>query len=247
VKQVLIVISGLLVMAGCTTMTPKISHVHVGHALTGWVDTPGKKGLFVVAEDEAEAAIQAADRALQNKTNLASIKANMNDVLHAIDPSVQATGKGHGYGLKKALIGAKEHITFAAESDDASPNIKSGARAFAQNITPVIDRCDLVVALAQTVKQSRNRGEAAALTEEIRNVAVRILEGHDEDNNGVIGSSPEEFGLRQLRKSLSDMTAAEQPPYKPVGDKYLFGLVRLPSGKWAFKDPDSAGGRYGRY
>jgi len=44
-------------------------------------------------------------------------------------------------------------------------------------------------------------------------------------------------GLDQAQRRLDALLAAEQPPYRPVARRYLFGVIRLPSGDWAF-DPD---------
>ena len=41
--------------AGCVTEAPPtIAHAHIGHAVTGWHDTPEQQGLLVTAAREAE-------------------------------------------------------------------------------------------------------------------------------------------------------------------------------------------------
>lgn len=64
-KQVKPLFSGILLivlslMTSCgsvvTKKSPPFAHIHVGHAFTGWVTTPGKKGLIETAEKEAQAA-----------------------------------------------------------------------------------------------------------------------------------------------------------------------------------------------
>jgi hypothetical protein len=50
----------VLVVSGCAHKAPTIAHLHVGHALTGWFNTPEKAGFFVVAENQAEKALDAA-------------------------------------------------------------------------------------------------------------------------------------------------------------------------------------------
>ena len=50
----------LVTLSSCTTRPPTIAHVHIGHALTGWVETPDSKGFFVVAEKNAQIAYRSA-------------------------------------------------------------------------------------------------------------------------------------------------------------------------------------------
>ena len=82
---------------------------------------------------------------------------------------------------------------------------------------------------------------------QLRILSIQILEGVDSDSDGMIGSSSGEYGLRQLRDQLAIIAENENPVYQPVEKKYLFGLVRLPGGKWTFKDVSSGGGNYDKY
>jgi uncharacterized lipoprotein YmbA len=63
-----LLIAALLAMAGCSHRAPTIAHVHIGHAMTGWHDTPGKQGLFIVAEQKAAEALAAAQLATGGST-----------------------------------------------------------------------------------------------------------------------------------------------------------------------------------
>lgn len=234
-------------LSGCATSTPRISHVHIGHAITGWVDTPDQRGLFVTAEREANIVADQADMAVKSQ-DMGAIQQHAHGVIHAIDPSLEPSGgPGLGYGFRKALTLANKHIEFAAESPDASANVKAGAQAYHTNQKVVADRGELILGLAQSIVNTDSPQEDKALAVEMRKLAVQNLEGVDEDGNGVIGSTPREYGLRQLREELFQMADREDPPYRAVPQRYLFGLVRLPDGTWSFKDPDSGGGGYGRY
>ena len=61
------------------------------------------------------------------------------------------------------------------------------------------------------------------------------LSGEDLDQNGYIGNTLEEYGMKQLRRDLDAMIAAEDPAYQTVDRWYLFNLIRLPSGTWMFR------------
>lgn len=167
----------------------------------------------------------------------------------------QADGMpGLGFGLLRAIKEAIDHIEFAGTSKDATPNVQAGAVGFAKNGAIVVERAELIIALAQEVLASNSIPDAAALVEEIARLCQSNVEGVDHDGDGVIGSRPDEFGLKQLRKFLSDMIAREVPAYVPVAEKYLFGLIRLATGEWTFRqtqsvfaDDEEGGGGGGSY
>lgn len=244
-RYFLITVLALTALSGCASSKPKISHVHIGHAITGWVDTPEKRGLFVTAEMEADV-IADETSAASAATDLGQVQTHMRNAMHAIDPTRQPNGTGTGYGFLRGLTDAKKHIEFAGQSDDATQNLRAGAADFARNYSIVVERAGLIWTLAESAVRSESLEEARLLSGEARTLAIQNLEGVDEDGDGVIGSRPTEYGLRQLRSELVAMTEREDPPYRAVRQRYLFGLVRLPDGTWAFKDPDSSG-RYGRY
>jgi hypothetical protein len=67
----------ILAMAGCSHRAPTIAHVHIGHAMTGWYDTPDKEGLFVLAEKKAGESLKYAQAAVDGSRDLNRIKANI--------------------------------------------------------------------------------------------------------------------------------------------------------------------------
>jgi len=247
----------ILALTGCTPVKktvfqeklPAIAHVHIGHAITGWKQTPDKKGLLQTAEKEASIALAHAEYAVEKPDELVLIKLHVAHVMHAVNPESRKDGPGTGFGLKKAVTEAIGHITFAADSDDASENVRNFAEPFAVNAKAVLERSDLIEVLGEEVLQTVSAQEAFALTGEILNLARANVEGVDTDGDGAIGADPREYGLKQLRAQIMAMTNNEDPPYRPVARRYLFGLIRLPGGKWAFSwlvdrfyDPEGGGG-----
>jgi len=249
----------VLALSGCATLEnvlvqekfPSIAHTHIGHSITGWMFTPEKKGLFQIAEQEAKIAQQHAEYAMERLDNLDLIKLHVRHVMHAVDPASHKGGPGLGFGVKRAVAEAANHITFAAESDDASENVRNFAEPFTKNTEAVVQRCDLILALAQEILATASAQEAAALAGEILNLTRANVEGVDSSGNGTIGPDPGEYGLKQLRAQITDMVNREDPPYHPVAQRYLFGLIRLSSGKWAFdnslKSDDFEGSGGGGY
>ena len=235
---------GSLLLVGCGRALPLISHAHVGHALTAWRDTPEEEGLFVVAEKELAIASEQAQAA--QSTNVTVARKRLAGVIHALDPKRQATGPGLGYGGIRALTGAAQHLEYSGTSDDASPNIVQGVEAFKKQAAVVLDNLNLAIDIA-SLAQEASEAEVAGLTAEIGKILERSLNGADVDGNGAIGNTPEEIGLKQMRQQLLVMLSREKPPYHPIGRRYLFGLVKLPNGRWDYSFERSKGSSYSRY
>ena len=231
---------GSVLLAGCGRTLPLISHAHVGHALTAWRDTPDEQGLFVVAEEEITIAWQQAQAARQTSATVA--RKDLAGVINALDPEPQATGPGSGYGGIRALTGAAQHLEFASTSDDASRNIMKGAEVFTKQAAVVIENLKLAVDIAILAQKSSD-AEISRLTAEIEQIIDRSLNGADVDGNGSIGNTAEEIGLKQMRQQLLAMLSRENPPYHPIGRRYLLGLVRMPNGRWDLQIRTAQGDR----
>ena len=229
-----IVIAGML--TGCTAQTPTIAHTHVGHAITGFDGTPGDQGLFVVAEKRANSAKLIADQ-LDIDGSPDTLKSEINRI---VDETASST-----YGLKKAITDASNHMVFAAKSLDASDNLIRTAATFSESIDAVVSRCDLIVLAANDVSGSTSAEEIRVLAAEIQALAVANVIGDDANGDGRIGSTPSEYGVRQLRDRLDALIGREEPAYQPVARWYLFHLVRLPNCDtcWAWRKWASSSNR----
>ena len=241
-----VMLSSLLL--GCTYVAPEkqptIAHVHIGHALTGWTETPGNQGLFVVAENEARRVLDLSN-SLTSKSTLDQMQLTMREMMEVIEPSESGGSRPDAnFGLKRAFTGATDHMEFAANSDDASANVRATVPGLVKDGQAIVERYELIMAVAGDILETSSVTEAVALTEEVRILARGILYGIELDGKEPIGSRPDEYGLLQLRNTIAAMTEREDPPYVPVSEKWLFGLVRLPSGEWKF-DFGGMGGGYG--
>lgn len=229
----------LLLMAGCSQKLPLVSHAHVGHALTAWRDTPNEQGLFIVAEKETRMALDETNAAIASGQNQARMQGHLSNVIYALNPDLAESSKGSGYGAVRALNGATDHMVFAAESDDVSRNLENMAYEFAEAQVGVMNRIKLALEVARLAQQSHDR-EQQDLLLQLRSTLYGALEGEDVDHNGKIGPGQEEYGLLQLREIISAGLRKERPTYHPVEKKYLFGLIRLPTGIWAYRFNASA-------
>lgn len=239
----------LLALTGCvTTKTPTIAHVHIGHALTGWTKTPDRQGLFVIAEKEAAIASQHARYAVEAAGSLDLIKEHTGHVLHALDPGLAPGGPGLGFGFQAAIGGAVSHVRYAADSDDVSANIKAFAPSFTTQGDAIERRIDILIGLANAIVDTASLAEAAAMANEVLRLTEACQNGADENGNGAIDI--DEGGLKHMREQIEQAVGREKPPYATVDTYYLFNLIRLSSGEWAFKTSDTqelGGGGGGSY
>lgn len=239
VKLGAIAMASLLCLGGCVSQSPTIAHTHIGHAMTGWTDTPNKQGFFITAENAAQDALQAAVSAADKGNDLAGVKTNVVRVINATNSDGKQDGgdkTGAQYGVYNALSGAVNHITFAANSSDVSDNIRNSTKTFSAHAQVVLDRCDLILALGGEIRATSSRDEARLLASELLKLTDANVNGEDIDGDGVVGSIPAEYGLKQLRTQLQAMIDREIPPYRIVDTWHLFNLVRLPNGDWVFRD-----------
>lgn len=217
-----------------TTQAPKMSHVHVGHAMTAWPDTPDEQGLFITAEQEAMIAYEHAQYAVENAHDVNLLKMHIKHVQHAMAADKITQGPGLGYGFIKAISAARDHILFAADSNDASHNLKTSAPLWSENVDIILQRSNLIMSFIQEILSSDSYEEILVLTDEVKQLTEKNLYGYDSDGDGVIGNVMADYGIKQLKKEMQQMIAREEPPYQLVDKKYLFGVIRLPSGEWTY-------------
>jgi hypothetical protein len=208
---------------------PSIAHVHVGHAVTAWPDTPDKKGLFDIAQQEAKIVAEHAGYAVAGARDIKEVKLHLGHVLHALNPALEKTGPGMGYGLMKSLDGASDHLGFAAEVKDVSAHLKSGLPTVIAALKPLRQETQVLAILSRDARQASDLAQVVAYAEEVRQRSEKLV-----------------AQLGAVRKQLDGLLAAESPAYQPIAQRYLFGIIRLPSGEWAY-NPDVQGSRRGSY
>jgi hypothetical protein len=195
--------------AGPVQAQESMAHQHMGHVADQWRDTPGQKGFLPTAEDEAAVAARHADLAVSNTSNLASIQLHVSHVFNVIDPSVVAQGPGDGYGLLKSSQGIVTHIDLAANSADASANVKAHAVHVAASAGDVVTWCREILDLAQQVDAATSAEAAAEAAEEIQTLAHAIVDGQDANGDGTVSWSEGEGGLAQAAQHMALMERGE--------------------------------------
>lgn len=214
VKAILLTLTVTLLF-GCTVVRPTIAHVHLGHTTSGWVDTPDRVGLLVVAEREAGTAADSALKAFQSGRNPNELKRQVGFVLHALDPKLESQGPGLGYGLIRAVEGATDHLRFAADSPDASKNLKDSVLDLESAASRVRQGAKVGVAICQEIRGTNKSEDLVSLAEELKNQTATLVRD-----------------LGGWRTQIDETIARENPPFTRIESRYLFGLIRLPNGLW---------------
>jgi hypothetical protein len=180
---------------------------HIGHVLVSFADTPDKVGLLAIAKTEAGIAAQHAGFAARTPTNLESMKRHAAHVLHAIDPTIETTGPGKGYGVKKAATGVAAHIELAAKVETAPAGVKTHAEHVATAARSTVSRAEEIVSLAQKIVAATTAESAAALVAQMASLAEQLVSGTDLNADGRINWGNGEGGLQQAEEHMKLLLA----------------------------------------
>jgi len=213
---------------------PSISHIHVGHAITGWPLAPKKQGLLVVAELASISVAAKSDILLQSARNndLTKAKTLLSEIAFEVDPALVDPDSSEEYGLRRAAAEAITHLELASESEDATANVQRTVTQTAVKAREIINKTDELTAFLEAGLQSDSAVELEIIAEEIALSLNRISGGPDQQNN---------YGLYDFREDITSMVEREDPPYETVESFYLFTLVKLPDGSWGFASRRSRG------
>ena len=183
---------------------------HIGHVTTSYVDTPDKSGLLVIAFAEASVASQHALLATRTPTNLEAMKTHAGHVLHALDPALQATGPGKGFGLRKASGGVAQHIELAAKEPTASGGVKIHAAHIAAAARGTLARLDQAVALVKQIQDATEAKAAASLMSQLVSLCNQLTNGADTNADGRVDWGNGEGGLQQADEHIKLLLAGEK-------------------------------------
>ena len=183
---------------------------HISHITTSFIDTPDKSGLLVIAFAEATVASQHAALAMRNPNDLAALQLHAGHILNALDPSIEKTGPGKGFGVKPAALGVANHIELAAKEPNASPNVKVHATHIATAARSTAARADQAIALAQQVRAAKDAKTAAGLMSQLVSLTQQITMGADANADGRIDWSDKEGGLTQANEHIQLLLAGEK-------------------------------------
>jgi internalin A len=197
------------------------AQVHIAHIMTSWSDTPGQIGLLPAAIADAKLAEEHAHNTdLEGRVNDFILYSGY--VLNALNPGAETQGllktayarlvvtdphlkdavPGSGYGVKKAVAGALQHVQLAAKTPGASESVKMHAMHVQTSLENVAKWTDQAIVLAQKILTVKTAPEGQPLVTELENLAVRITGGFDANNDGRIGWEAGEGGLEQAEMHM---------------------------------------------
>ncbi|MEZ5667530.1 MAG: hypothetical protein R3F55_08890 [Alphaproteobacteria bacterium] len=184
-------------------------HAHIGHVMTAWNDTPDGMGLLPAAQAEAAIALQHADLALEDPTDLDAVRLHLGHVVNALDPSMEANGPGRGYGVVAAASGAGKHAGFAAEVEGASDAVQTHAVHVQTSTANVVGWAEAAAAMAQAARGSDSAGQVVAAAIQVRAMVDAMVNGTDANGDGTVGWEQGEGGLAQAEAHMGFMMEAE--------------------------------------
>ena len=224
VRLLLAPIAGASLLSAQAPANP--AHVHIGHVMTSWKDTPDAKGLLPAAIADAQVAMAQIERAdLEGRINDFVLYGGY--LLHALDPGpdTQALLKsayarlpanyvtievpGTGYGVKRGVAGALQHVQLAAKSEGASENVKAHAAHVTASLENVARWTDEAIAAARKLIAAKDVGGGQILVDELTGLIGQIAIGADANSDGQTGWETGEGGLRQANTHMRLMMKGE--------------------------------------
>ena len=152
------------------------AHLHLGHLMTNWRDTPSNVGFLIAAISDGKVAAIHGELAAKSAPDLDTMKLHAAHVLNALDSSLEPKGPGSGYGVKKAVSSAVQHLELAVQAEGVTANIKTHAAQVSTALNSVLQSTDQAVNMAQKIRQSMSASEAAALVNDLAALTKDISE-----------------------------------------------------------------------
>ncbi len=187
---------------------PNMVHTHIGHVMTLWKEVPTGQGFLPVAVGDTKIALIHAGYMQKSADNLDSIKLHAGHVLNALDPSVEPKGPG-SFGVKRAAIGAAQHVQNAAKTEGASKGVLTHTEHVTASLENVTHWTDQAVATAQKIRALTTAAAAAPLITELIAQLNTISNGIDANKDGTIGWQVGEGGLAQAQQHMALMMKGE--------------------------------------
>ena len=149
------------------------AHLHIGHVMTNWRDTPGNRGFLPVAIDEARVAALHAGLAAKS-ASLDDVKLHAGHVLHALDPAVEPKGPGAGYGVRSAAAGALQHLDNAVKAEGATTAITTNAAPASASLRAVQQAVEEAFAMVQRIRATTDLDAARRSAADLASLTQRI-------------------------------------------------------------------------
>jgi hypothetical protein len=151
------------------------AHLHLGHVMTNWRDTPANVGFLIAAISDAKVAAVHADLVAKS-SNFDDVKLHATHVLNALDSSIEAKGPASGYGVKKAAANALQHLELAVGAEGVTPNIKEHAVRVSASLKNALEFTDQAVGAALQARVADSASDATPFVKEVNELAGSIVD-----------------------------------------------------------------------
>jgi predicted lipoprotein with Yx(FWY)xxD motif len=188
---------------------PNLVKVHLAHVTATFQDAPGQQGLLAAAFAEAKIAAQHAALAAGTPDNLAAMQLHAGHVIHAVDPGLERSGPGLGFGVRRAAAGVVEHIQLASKAPNVSVNLLTFAARVLASGNNTVKRSDEIVTVARRIRAAASAAEAAPDAARLSVLARQLTSGLDVNKDGQVGWQTGEGGLEQAQAQLQLMLKGE--------------------------------------
>jgi hypothetical protein len=114
-----------------------------------------------------------------------------------------------GYGIKRAVAGALQHVQLAAKSEGASDNVKTHAAHVIASLENAAKWTGEAIATARKLLEAKDVGGGQVLVDELTAQIGQLAIGTDANGAGQTGWQTGEGGLRQANTHLRLMMKGE--------------------------------------
>lgn len=189
------------------------AHLHLFHVMTNWVDTPQNAGLLATAVSDA--AVASVHAKLAEGGSLSVMQLHAGHILNALDPGLEPKGPASGYGVKKAVAAARQHLDMSVRAEGVTANIKTHALNVSTALANAAQWTDQAIATATEIRAASTELDATNALERLIALTTAIGEGANSDKNRQLIGQRNGGGLAQAQAQMRLMMAGEGLEHAP--------------------------------
>jgi hypothetical protein len=187
---------------GAAAQSP--AQTHVGHILSAFSETPNGAALLAVAEADAALAVQHAQLAGRDQTDIGPMHQHARHVMQILDPAAMATGPGSGFGVGPAARAIAQHAELAAQG--VADGVRTHAGHVATAARAVDTRATQMIELARQLTRTTDYMAAYDMVRQLQTLAGQLVPGADTSGDGQIALG--EGGLQHVRQHTELLSTA---------------------------------------
>ena len=127
--------------------------------------------------------------------DLWAMKTHARNILHALDPTRVENGPGLGFGLFEASRKTIEHVEMAANTSDATDNLRTHARHVVNCVHNTLERAHRMLGIVEQILATESAEEADQLSDQLNTLGFQLRNGVDANGDGRVTWHEGECGL----------------------------------------------------